>query len=150
MVWTAGYTVAEIREFVHQYELQPYGQKASWLAERGVSSYRFRVWRNGVYGGDLDRGLFPRDSSGMVIPRRERTALERERARERAEHEAEVARLIARVQELEASNGTLGKANDALGKAIGLLQAMSEREPDAKTMTEPENSSPPRTNSSSS
>lgn len=65
----------------------------------------------------------------MTIPPRQRTVLEKERARERAAHEAEVARLTARVQELEAANGALGKATDALGKAIGLLQTMSEHEP---------------------
>ena len=146
----AGYTVAEIREFVAEYELQPHGQKGPWLAARGWSYGRVRGWRDAVFGGDLDRGLVPREGSGMVMPRRERAAFERERAREYAAHEAEVARLIARVQELEASNGTLGKANDALGKAIGLLQEMSEREPDAKTTTAPAHSSPPRTNSSPS
>ena len=26
-----GFTTEQIREFVHQYEIQPYGQKAVWL-----------------------------------------------------------------------------------------------------------------------
>lgn len=52
----------------------------------------------------------------------ERAALERARADLRAAHEAEVARLNARVRELE-------ETNTALGKAIGLLHATSEEEP---------------------
>jgi hypothetical protein len=129
MTISAGRTAAEIRELVHNYQLQPQGQKGSWLAAQGVSYWRLRHWRDAVYAGDLDRGLFPREGSGMTILPHQRTALEKERASERAAHEAEVARLGARVQELEAANDALGKAADALGKAIGLLQTMSEHEP---------------------
>ncbi len=32
-----GFTTEQIREFVHRYEIQPYGQKALWLEEQGVS-----------------------------------------------------------------------------------------------------------------
>jgi hypothetical protein len=32
-----GFTVAEIREFVHEYHRQPKGQKGPWLAARPVS-----------------------------------------------------------------------------------------------------------------
>ena len=32
-----GFTAAEIREFVHEYQVQPHGQKALWLrAARGL------------------------------------------------------------------------------------------------------------------
>ena len=58
----------------------------------------------------------------MTVPPRKRTALEKSRAAERAAHAAEVANLSARVRELE-------DTNNALGKAIGLLHAMSEEEP---------------------
>jgi hypothetical protein len=58
--------------------------------------------------------------------------------------EAEMAHLRARVRQLEATN-------EALGKAIGLLHAMNVEEPDAApTMTDLDDSSPPRTNSSPS
>ena len=30
-----GYTVADVREFVHEYEVQPHGTRAAWLAARG-------------------------------------------------------------------------------------------------------------------
>ena len=63
MTISSGFTVAEIREFVHEYQLQPYGQKGSWLAARGVSSKRLRRWRDAVFEGDLDRGLIPREGS---------------------------------------------------------------------------------------
>ena len=66
-----------------------------------VSYDRLGRWRSAVFDGDLDRGLIPRESSHMTVPPEKRTGLERQRARERAAHEAEVARLKARVQELE-------------------------------------------------
>lgn len=141
---SAGFTAAEIREFVHEYEVQRYGQKAAWLAGRGVSYDQLRRWRAAVFEGDLDRGLIPREGSPMTVPPGTRTALAMARERERTAHDVEVARLTARIGELEG-------ANDALGKAIGLLHAMSELEPDsAPTTTDPDDSSTPRTNSSAS
>lgn len=124
MTVSAGFTAEEIREFVHEYQVQPHGTKGSWLAARGVSGDRLRRWQNAVFEGDLERGLLPREGSAVSVPARRRTALEKERARERAEHAAEVERLSARVRELE-------ETNDALGKAIGLLHAMNEQEPAA-------------------
>ena len=35
MTASVGFTVAEIREFVHEYHVQPHGRKSSWLAETG-------------------------------------------------------------------------------------------------------------------
>ncbi len=125
---SAGFTAEEIREVVHQYTALPFGRKGEWLAARGVSYDRLRRWRLAVFDGNLDRGLIPRDSGPVKIPPGQRGALERHHAKERAEHEAEVARLNARINELEETNG-------ALGKAIGLLHSMSEQEPDASPMT---------------
>lgn len=123
-----GWTVEEIREAVHEYELLPYGSKGSWLAARGVTRRQIGRWRDTVFEGDLDRGLIPRESGAMSTPPGKRTAIGRQRAAERAAHEAEVARLTARVRELE-------ETNDALGKAIGLLHAMNEHEPAASPTT---------------
>lgn len=125
---SVGFTAKEIREFVHEYQVQPHGQKGSWLSARGVPYDRLRRWRSAVFEGDLDRGLIPREGSPMTIPPGKRTALERQRATERVEHEAEVARLNARVRELEETNA-------ALGKAIGLLHQMSEQEPERTPLT---------------
>jgi hypothetical protein len=62
-----------------------------------------------------------------------------------------LARLRARVHELEQNNEGLEKANEALGKAIGLLHAMREHEPDAApTTSDTRDSSTPKTESSSS
>lgn len=97
-----------------------------------------------MFAGDLDRGLIPREGSGMTVPPAKRTAWIQAQAAKQERDEAERARLQARVRELEA-------ANEALGKAIGLLHAMSADEPDASpTMSDPDDSSPPRTNSSPS
>ena len=116
---SAGFTVEEIRRFVHEYQVQPHGQKGRWLAASGVPLSRLRRWRVAVFEGDLDRGLIPREGSPMTVSPGARNAVELARAREREAHEAEVARLNERIRELEGTN-------DALGKAIGLLHAMSE------------------------
>ena len=137
-----GFTTEQIREFVHRYELTPYGQKAFWLEMHGVSYDRLRRWRSAVFDGDIDRGLIPREGGVVTVPPEKRTGIERQRARERAAQEEEVARLTARVHELE-------RTNDALGKAIGLLHQMSEQEPAATpTPPAPSDSSTPRTTSS--
>ncbi|NQW71657.1 MAG: hypothetical protein HQ453_02925 [Actinobacteria bacterium] len=120
---SVGFTVEQIREFVHEYELQPHGGKTVWLAAQGVSYGRLARWRTLVFEGDLNHGLIPRQGVPMTIHQGGRRSLERQRARERAAQEAEVARLAARVKELEA-------VNESLGKAIGLLHQMSEQEPD--------------------
>ena len=139
-----GFTAAEIREFVHEYEMQPHGQKYAWLAAQNVGINQMRRWRMVVFGGDLDRGLIPREGESMTIPPRQRAAWERARAAERAAHESELARMQRRVRELE-------ETNDALGKAIGLLHARSGQEPVASpTPTDPSSSSPPSTSSSPS
>ena len=134
MTVSVGFTAVEIREFVHEYQLQPYGQKRSWLAAQGVSVGRLRRWQATVFEGDLDRDLIPREGSPMTVPPAKRTALEKTRAAERAAHAAEVARLSERIRELEGTN-------DTLGKAIGLLHAMNEQEPDdAPTSSNPSGS----------
>jgi hypothetical protein len=122
MTVSVGFTVEEVREFVHEYQVQPWGQRRSWLAAQGVSIGRFRRWQAMVFEGDLDRGLVPRETGAMTVPPAKRTALEKARAAERAAHAAEVAKLSKRIRELEGTN-------DALGKAIGLLHAMNEQEP---------------------
>ncbi|GEP26513.1 hypothetical protein E3O11_13150 [Cryobacterium levicorallinum] len=128
-----GFTTAEIREFVYEYHAIVHGGKTAWRVERGVSSHTLRRWSDAVFAGDLDRGLIPREASQMTIPSEKRTALAKLRAAEREAQAAEVARLSGRVRELE-------EANTALGKAIGLLHAMSEEEP-AATPTTPDPSS---------
>jgi hypothetical protein len=131
MTVSVGFTAVEIREFVHEYQLQPYGQKRLWLTGQGVSYDVLRRWRAGVFEGDLDRGLVPRDGVAMTVPPAKRTPLEKARAVERAAHAAEIAKLSERIRELEGTN-------DTLGKAIGLLHAMNEQEPDdAPTSSDP-------------
>lgn len=119
----SGFTVDEIVELVHEFQVQRYGTKGAWLVERGISSSRMQRWCAGVFAGDLDRGLIPRQGSDMNVPDGKRRALSASRAKEIVAHDAEVARLQARVKELE-------EVNAALGKAIGLLHQMSEQEPD--------------------
>ena len=141
---TPGFTTAEIRELVHEYQLQPHGQKAIWLREHGLTYAHLIKWRKAVFGGNLDRGLVPRQARGMTLPPKQRTELEKQRAAERASHQAETERLQARIRELEETNA-------ALGKAIGLLHKVSEQEPDEpQPKTDRPGSSPRRTPSSES
>ncbi len=128
MTASVGFTAAEVRAFVHEYQVQPWGQKLLWLAAQEVSYKQLRRWQLTVFEGDLDRRLVPREGSPMSVPSSRRTALEKARAVERAAHEAEVAKLTARIRQLEGTN-------DALGKAIGLLHAMNEQEPDDAPQT---------------
>jgi hypothetical protein len=104
-----------------------------------VTYHRLRRWSAAVFDGDLDRGLIPREGGVVTTPPAERTVLAS--AARVEQHEAELARLRARVHELE-------QTNEALGKAIGLLHARSEEEPDATpTTSDPHDSCTPRTTS---
>jgi hypothetical protein len=128
-----GFTREEIREFMHEYYLQPHGTRKVWLASTSVSVWTFRRWRTLMVQGDIDRGLIPREHGGMVPTNRELSAFEKARAKEMAAHRAEVEKLQKRVQELE-------DTNSALGKAIGLLHELSVPEPDT-TQTSAQNGS---------
>lgn len=124
-----GWSAEEIREFVYEYERQPFGTKRAWLAERDVTPKRFERWRATVFDGDLDKALVPRQSGGMTS-----VTQRRQSAKVQALREAEVERLQERVRELEASN-------EALGKAIGLLHATHVQEPDVPPTTKSPRSS---------
>jgi hypothetical protein len=131
-----GWRAEEIREFVYEFERQPHGTKRAWLVQQGVSTDRLRRWRETVFDGDLDRCLIPREGTGMTPAKKRRHV-----AKANASRDAEVERLRARVTELES-------ANDALGKAIGLLHRLNEQEPDAAPKSNGRSSSsPPKTNS---
>jgi hypothetical protein len=141
---TAGFSPTEIRDFVVEYQLLPYEQKGPWLAALGVSNRQFRRWQSTVFDGDLDRVLIPREGIGVTVPPAKRRALAKADAAKQDRDEAELARLQARVRELEATN-------EALGKAIGLLHAMNVEEPGVAQMTnDPGDSSQPGTNLSPS
>ncbi|HEV7948670.1 MAG TPA: hypothetical protein VGP24_02775 [Glaciihabitans sp.] len=142
MMTSPGYTTAEIRQIVQEYQLQPYGRKSAWLAEQGLPAKRVQRWQAAVFDGDLDLGLIPREGSSMTTPPHQRTVIAKELAKQRTKHEAELERLTARVRELE-------DTNTALGKAIGLLHTMNEQEPDKPApTTDPPSSSPQRPHSS--
>lgn len=140
----AGLSPSEIRELVVEYQLVPHGQKGPWLAALGISNRQFRRWQSAVFDGDLDRGLIPREGVGMTVPPAKRRALAKAAEAKLVRDDAEVARLQARVRELEATN-------EALGKAIGLLHERNAQEPDATpTITDLDDSSISRTPSSES
>ncbi|MBK5238923.1 MAG: hypothetical protein JJE28_07435 [Actinomycetales bacterium] len=119
---TPGFTSVEIREFVHEYQMVKHGQKGVWLTAHGISEEIIRRWRLAVFQGDIDRGLIPREGGVMTISPGERGALQKIRTAERNEHVQEVAKLNARIRELE-------DISTALGRAIGLLHSLNEQEP---------------------
>ena len=143
MVGMQGYTRDEIREYVHEYQIQAHGTREAWLAGQPFSRHQLRRWRKALFEGDLDRNLIPREHGGMTRTRGEWTAFEKARAKELAEHESEVEQLKKRIHELEGTN-------DALGKAIGLLHELNVPESDATMTGEAEDSLRRRTNSSGS
>ena len=136
---TVGLTREEIREYVHQYNLQPHGTRTAWLQQQPFSKATFYRWNRMVFDGDLDRNLVPRDHGSMNTSSSQRSAFEKARAKEQAEHDAELKALRERVRQLEGTN-------EALGKAIGLLHALNEQEPATSTTNKPKNSSPRKTN----
>jgi Asp-tRNA(Asn)/Glu-tRNA(Gln) amidotransferase C subunit len=141
---SAGFSPTEIRELVVEYQLVPHGQKGPWLAAQGVSNRQFRRWQSAVFDGDLDLGLIPREGGAMTVPPAKRRALAKASEVKQVRDEAELARLQARVRELETTN-------EALGKAIGLLHEMNVHEPDETPTTHDlDDSSTPRTDSSPS
>lgn len=137
------FTKEEVREFVHEYYLQPYGTRTKWLASKSVSDRTFRQWRLMLVQGDIDRRLSPRDPDPMGPMHRELSAFEKARAKEIVEHQSTVQQLQKRIAELEGTNS-------ALGKAIGLLHELNVPEPDTAQMSEQPASSPRKTTSSGS
>ena len=138
-----GFTNEEIREFMHEYYLQPFGTKTEWLASKSISDWVFRRWRTMMVQGDLDRGLIPREHDPMGPTNREMSAFEKARAKEITEHRSKVEQLEKRIAELEGTNS-------ALGKAIGLLHELSVPEPGTPQTSEQPSSLPRRTTSSES
>lgn len=116
---TPGYTAEEIREVVMTYEALPYGQKRRWLDDQGISVYYLRRWRSAVYMGDVERGLVPRAGT-----RARNVSLDEIRRAVMATEK----QLNKRIEQLEKENAKLKKVNDALGRAIGLLQEINEQE----------------------
>ncbi|MDO5495604.1 MAG: hypothetical protein Q4G64_07825 [bacterium] len=113
-----GYTNEEVRDAVYEYLAVPHGSRRAWLVERGIPNYQMYRWRRVVLQGDLDRGLVPRAGAMVSVVETK-----------------EMARLIARVQSLEAQLAAKDRELvqqaelvNALGKALGLLERLSERE----------------------
>lgn len=116
------FTAEQKRELVYVYLARPYGSKARFLDEQGVSEDQMRRWRCQVFADTLELGLVPR--GGSVVSVNESAALARlikanEALQQRlqdqqAEHERV---LIAKAAELAVQQ----RAVDALGKAIEIL-----------------------------
>ncbi|WP_082124011.1 hypothetical protein [Arthrobacter sp. YC-RL1] len=98
---TVGVTREEIREYVHQYNLQPHSTLIEWLQQQPFSWATFYRWNKVVFEGDLDRNLVPRDHGSMNTSPSQRSAFEKARANEQTAHEAELKASREPVRQLE-------------------------------------------------
>lgn len=111
------------REVVITYYCAPHGSRIAYLNSRGIKYEWFRRWRLQYFGGDIDRGITPRDNVVMTpkdsaeIKRlySENTALKDELAKVKEE--------LAQTREQSTAHA---KAVDALGKAIATMQKYTE------------------------
>jgi hypothetical protein len=116
------YSVEERRELVYEYVAVPYGAKGRFLAERGLSSWQVRRWRQQVFAGSLEHGLVPR--GGAMVSVEEAAALKKLLEENRALKQQLAARDAEHRDELAAKDDELAtqrRAVDALGKAIEIL-----------------------------
>lgn len=125
----------EKEALVLEFEDLPHGAKRKWLVEKGIGREAMRAWRAGLFFGDVSRNMIPRDTAGMELSdgarfkalREEVEMLRAARESDQRRHEEELARQRAEVERLSS-------ANEALGKAIGLLHVLNDRqEPTAKS-----------------
>lgn len=138
MTVTVGYSVEEIRAYLTEYDMLPFGQKGKWVDTQPFSRKQLYKWMRALVVGDLDHGLVPRQNGTMSYPSRrkkmtealtsdrERVLMDELAAKEKdlAAKEAELARQSEEIYRLEETASTLGKA-------IGLLHARNVSEPDA-------------------
>lgn len=116
------YSVEEQRALVYEYLLVPYGGKAGFLAERGVSGHQLRRWRAQVFADTLEHGLVPRagglvsveESGALARVLAENQALRDELAAQGGVHQRQLA-------ECEEELARQRRTVDALGKAIEIL-----------------------------
>ncbi|MCI1747374.1 MAG: hypothetical protein LKI24_04245 [Acidipropionibacterium sp.] len=121
----AGFTAQQVREFVDAYEQAPYGTKAAWLTDNGLTRHQIARFRAAVFSGDLERHLIPREGVPMTTQARTR----QHEARNGQTPSAQIRAQQARIDILEADLAREREISDALGKAIGLLQQISAHEP---------------------
>lgn len=153
------FTVDEKFELVVGYMEAPYGTKAKWLEDRGISRRVMGTWRNAYLGGDLRRGLVPRSPKKVPGPGQRMVELEAKvkdqdeeaaKAQRRYERELE-AQQLKYERLLEEQRRELAKEKGisaALGKAIGLLHELNERGPaDSPKSSDPSTSPAPREDS---
>jgi hypothetical protein len=117
------YTLEQQRELVYEYLAVPYGGKARFMTERGLTWGQVRRWRAQVFADTLEQGLVPR--GGGVVSMDEARAVRRLVEENRALQD----QLAAKDADLAVQR----RAVEALGKAIEILHRSGE----SKNSTEP-------------
>ena len=107
-------SAAEKADLVEEYMALRHGLKLSWLKVQAIPYSTMGKWRAAYLFGDLERGLVPRDTTGMSLESTRVKQLQKRLAQEQAERQAEQERHRAEITRLE-------QVNETLGKAIGLL-----------------------------
>lgn len=128
------FTPEEKRGFVLEYLDQRHGSKTAWFQDKPFSRRQLARWRAAYLHGDLDRDLVPRKTRDMTSRPARLQDLEKLFAQQQRDHDAAVA-------QLQEENTSLRAANDALGKAIGLMHKWSEHTPDENPAPREPNSS---------
>lgn len=128
MTISRGYTSDDIRAFVAEYDIIPFGKKLQWVEQQSFTKWQLYRWMRAILSGDLDRGLIPRENGTMSIPscrknRSEALAPNRDKdlAAQLAAKEKELAAKDVEINRQAEQIHRLEEATDALGKAIGLL-----------------------------
>ena len=124
MAVTRRWTVEQKRAHVVAYLSVPKRAKMAYLAEHDLSTSHIRQWRTQIFTGLLEQGLIVRGGVGLIHAdeNREFVRLVRENEQLQAELVAARAEHARALADKDEQIAVQGRAVDALGKAIGLLQ----------------------------
>ena len=137
-------TVQQQRELVYEYLSVPYGGKARFLVERGVSDARLRRWRKQVFADTLEQGLVPRGGGAVSVE--DAAALKKLLAENQELRDELVARDAEHQREVAAKDDELAvqrRAVEALGKAIEILHRSGDGKSSTETAAPPDPATPP-------
>lgn len=60
-------TAQEKEALVLEFEDLPFGSKSAWLVEKGIGREAMRAWRAGLFFGDVERNMIPRNTGSSQM-----------------------------------------------------------------------------------